>query len=125
MQTNLSHDATEDEFEAWLKNAAPLFGWTLRYHTHDSRRSPSGFPDWVLIHPKGAILVLELKGVDGLPTEEQVAWVNGFRVAGIFAGIVWPHNASDVLRRLRYPAHPIDPLPPLTRAQWLEEKKAR
>ena len=48
------------------------------YHTHDSRRSPEGWPDYVIyvgtaIPPQ--LLFSELKKAGGSPTAEQVEWL--------------------------------------------------
>lgn len=43
------------------------------YHTHDSRRSPSGWPDLVLCGTSGLIF-RELKSETGTVTPEQRGW---------------------------------------------------
>ena len=52
--------------KAWQDGVMRLLaahGYTLRYHTFDSRRSPSGFPDIIAVHelPGRAALAIELK----------------------------------------------------------------
>jgi hypothetical protein len=49
----------------------------LVYHTWDSRRSPSGFPDLIACHqePGHAALALELKTATGHITLPQQAWL--------------------------------------------------
>lgn len=49
-------------------------GWAF-YHTHDSRRSDSGFPDCVLAKP-GRLLFVELKSERGKLTQEQAVWLS-------------------------------------------------
>lgn len=70
------------------------------YHTHDSRHSPEGFPDWVILGP-GACLIREVKGehragkgriVRDQLTEAQAGWLEGFRAIGYNAK-VW--SADD------------------------------
>lgn len=59
---------TEAELERSVRNLLRdhgLFG----YHTHDSRRSPAGFPDWVIVGQ--AVLFRELKSADGVLSPEQ------------------------------------------------------
>ncbi len=44
----VSEKLYEKPFQAQVVELARLSGW-LTYHTHDSRRSQSGFPDLVLV----------------------------------------------------------------------------
>lgn len=57
------------------------------YHTYDSRRSPSGFPDLVIVGPTGCIFV-ELKKENGKVTTRQQEWLDDLRTAGQVA-VVW------------------------------------
>lgn len=53
-------------------------GFTLAYHTHDSRRSQPGFPDLVLVHPREQrIIFAELKRDGEYPKTEQRLWLAG------------------------------------------------
>jgi hypothetical protein len=53
-------------------------GYSLAYHTHDSRRSQPGFPDLVLINPTDQRLIFaELKTMRGRVTHHQKAWLDG------------------------------------------------
>lgn len=65
----------------------------LAYHTHDSRKSPSGFPDWVILGP-GGILFRELKRESKSPTPSQRAWLALLRGVGLDADVWRP---SDLL----------------------------
>lgn len=61
----------------------PLFtalGWK-GYHTHDSRRSPSGFPDWILVRGERWIAA-ELKRQNGTTTRAQDLWLMACGHAG-------------------------------------------
>ena len=49
---------TEKAFQSDVMRVAKMLGW-LCYHTFDSRRSASGFPDLVLVRER--VLFRELK----------------------------------------------------------------
>lgn len=71
---------TEESFQCVVRALARMHGW-LCYHTRDSRRSPDGFPDLVLV--KGSRLVVaELKSAKGKTTAAQGAWLEAFRATG-------------------------------------------
>lgn len=72
----------------------------LAYHTHDSRRSRAGFPDWAIVGP-GGLLFRECKDEARKPTLEQEKWLAALRAAGQDAGLWRP---SDLLagRELRW-----------------------
>jgi hypothetical protein len=64
---------TEAELLANVVKAARWRGWWA-YHTHDSRRSESGFPDLVLVR-KGRLIFAELKSAIGKASQAQAAWL--------------------------------------------------
>lgn len=66
-------DGPEADFQAQILELAKYCGWSLQYHTFDSRRSAPGFPDVVLV--RGArLLFIEVKTAKGRVTPEQQAW---------------------------------------------------
>ena len=65
----------------------------LGYHTRNSRRSPEGWPDWVICGPRGVIF-RELKRQQEKPTRAQQAWLDGLAGAGLDADVWRP---SDLL----------------------------
>lgn len=65
---------TEKSFQNTVVQYAKLMGW-LVYHTYDSRRSESGFPDLVLVRD-GEIIFAELKTNKGKVSESQVKWLD-------------------------------------------------
>ena len=73
---------------------AKLSGW-LCYHTHDSRRSESGFPDLVLVRGK-RLLWRELKTDAGEPTHAQRAWLSALVTAGQDASLWRPSDWDDI-----------------------------
>lgn len=68
------------------------FTW---YHTHNSRRSPSGYPDLHLIHPDGRSLFRELKQQSKHPTPEQRRWLALLAGAGHDVGVWRPLDYLD------------------------------
>lgn len=83
---------TEKAFERAVVEYAELNGW-LVYHTQDSRRSNSGFPDLTLV--RGDRLVFaELKADRGRLSDAQVDWVHALDLvehvqAGVFRPSMW------------------------------------
>jgi hypothetical protein len=67
------HPAPERELLQQVRDLARLLGWRV-YHTHDSRRSPEGFPDLVLVRPP-RLLFVELKREGRGPTLAQHGWL--------------------------------------------------
>ena len=59
----LASAMSEDELDDVIREACRVRG-LLAYHTHDSRRSEPGFPDWVIVGP-GGVIFRECKGYDG------------------------------------------------------------
>lgn len=73
----------EKDFQQRVINLAESMGFTLIYHTHDSRRSQPGFPDLVLVNPRTRrILFRELKSAKGRISPEQKQWGQGLKDAG-------------------------------------------
>ncbi|MDR4533224.1 VRR-NUC domain-containing protein [Glutamicibacter sp. PS] len=81
-------DWTEEAFQNEVISAAKGLGFTKIYHTHDSRRSPAGFPDLVLVHPRRGVIFAELKSERGRVSDAQQAWLEDLRAAGQVA-YVW------------------------------------
>lgn len=66
----------EGEFMQQIIDLAVTLGW-LVYHTHDSRHSPAGFPDLILIRGD-RLLAIECKRVGEEPTDAQWRWLRAF-----------------------------------------------
>ena len=77
-----------------IADLARLLDWRV-YHTYDSRRSPFGFPDLVLV--KGRLLVFaELKVGDRKPTPSQEAWLTVLRLASADARLWRPDDWPEI-----------------------------
>jgi hypothetical protein len=82
-------DCTEKAFQADVVRLAESLGWEW-YHTHDSRRSPSGFPDLVLVRER--VVYAELKTESGTLSAEQTHWLNRLKAARAEA-YIWRPSA--------------------------------
>jgi hypothetical protein len=81
---------TEGDLLEWIQVLARREGW-LAYHTRDSRRSPAGFPDLVLVRPP-VVIFAELKRPDGHATRKQKVWLG------------WLDQCDRVITRLWKPS---------------------
>ena len=76
----------ERELQDNVIECARFMGYTLIYHTWNSRHSPSGFPDLVLIRPQSPFdwrcIYIELKSEKGKLTEFQKEWREGLEACG-------------------------------------------
>jgi hypothetical protein len=84
----------ERDFMATVRDAAAVTGW-LAYHTYRSRRSPSGFPDLVLVRDR--VLFAELKGPRTHVTRDQQHWLDALRAAGAEV-YLWRPDDWDVIQ---------------------------
>ena len=65
---------TEADLREQIRTLCKLYGW-LMYFTWNSRNSPSGFPDLVLVNPQQKRVVFaELKSEKGQVTDNQTQW---------------------------------------------------
>ncbi len=81
---------TERDFMAQIIQAAILLGWRI-YHTHDSRRSPAGFPDLFMVRGS-RVLAFEVKTQRGKLTQPQQDWLTDMQIAGIDVKIARPSD---------------------------------
>lgn len=95
---------SEKDFQTGVLKLARFHGFTLRYHTHDSRRSAPGFPDLILVNPGARrVLYRELKTNKGRVSPDQREWLDGLTACGMDAGVWRPNDLDDgrVLAELR------------------------
>lgn len=91
---------TEKAFQEWLRKTALAAGF-LYYHTHDSRKSPPGFPDTVLVKDTRLILA-ELKLSGQHPTPPQQMWLDALaQVTQVHTAVWTPDDLAQVLEVLR------------------------
>jgi hypothetical protein len=98
----------ERDLDEHVRGLAKLYGLAA-YHTHDSRQSPAGFPDWVIAGPRG-VLFRENKRQNGTPTPAQLTWARVLLAAGADYEVWRPADALDgrikaQLARLRGDRH--------------------
>ena len=98
----------EAELLANVIDAAERFGWLL-FHCYDSRKSVGdGFPDCVLVRKAARVcepselLIAELKTERGRTSNEQDAWLDHFRAAGIEVAVWRPAQwvSGEIVARL-------------------------
>lgn len=96
----MNHE-TEAGFQAALLELAAVNGWHT-YHTFDSRRSNSGWPDLVLVRPPRALFV-ELKRNGAKPTDAQATWLDRLTACGLHATVWRPADWPTIEETLRSP----------------------
>lgn len=71
------------------------------FHVYDSRRSPEGFMDLVLVHPTARerpALFWELKTATGQVTPAQAAWVDALDGRTTVSRVVRPADLEEIRR---------------------------
>lgn len=97
-RTALLETVTEKEWMQQVRTWAVRNQWMV-YHTHDSRRSESGFPDLLLVR-HGRAIAAELKSVRGRQSPAQKAWLHALEECGIEAYCWRPTDERAVRERL-------------------------
>ncbi len=100
--------ASEAHFQRQVEQLAGFYGWGLRYHTFDSRRSAKGFPDLVLVRPP-ELLIVELKGERTRVTAEQREWLDALELCGLEVHLWRPSDFDDLHARLARGRHRVEP----------------
>ena len=78
---------TEKQLQENVRQLA-LYYRGLYYHTHDSRRSPGGFPDAVIVKDN-RLLIYELKSAAGKLSPEQEVWLKYLDRVNVIESGVW------------------------------------
>jgi RecB family endonuclease NucS len=74
---------SERELQYNVIDYARKLGYTLIYHTWNSRHSPAGFPDLVLCRVSdGRCVYIELKSQKGTVKAPQQEWLDGLEACG-------------------------------------------
>jgi hypothetical protein len=97
MRTAPISEITEKEWQAQVCKLAYYYGY-LAYHTHDSRKSASGFPDLCLVGKR--VIFAELKSETGKVSPNQQMWLDALRAAGAEAYLWRPSQLAEVAQIL-------------------------
>jgi hypothetical protein len=84
------NEMVEKDLQRQVVDLASLLGYRRAYHTYDSRRSQTGFPDLVLVRDR--VIFLELKREKTKTTPAQRDWLKALRDAGAEVYVVRPRN---------------------------------
>ena len=95
----VAHSLTEEQFSQKVSDLASYTGWKLRYHTHDSRRSAAGFPDWIFCRPPELIAV-ELKAEKGRLSDAQREWLQALEMCDVEVHVWRPSQWPEIQARL-------------------------
>ena len=94
----------EADFQAAVIELAELQGWRV-YHTHDSRKSPPGFPDLTMVRGHELIFAeLKIDSPKSVPTVEQKEWLADLRRVAIHVSDEMPVGKPVIRVRLWRPA---------------------
>lgn len=91
-------EPSEAEFQTAVLDLASMLGWRY-YHTHDSRRSPHGFPDLVLVRPP-IVLFVELKSPSGVVQPDQRVWLEELARCGLNVRVWRPDDWEEIEKTL-------------------------
>ena len=91
---------TEKKFMQNVIDLANILGFAV-YHTHDSRRSQSGWPDLVMVKD-GRFVAAELKSENGPVTASQQAWLDELAMVPGIESYLWrPSMWDDIIATLQ------------------------
>lgn len=90
---------SERQFQAAVLQLARLHRWAA-YYVHDSRHSPAGWPDLILLRPPRAVAA-ELKREDGIVRVDQDVCLALLAACGIESYIWRPSQKQEIAEILR------------------------
>jgi hypothetical protein len=91
---------THKQFQAAVEELAHRMGW-LCYHVWNSRHSPAGFPDEVMVRPPRLVFA-ELKIPPDKPTVAQDVWLNTLAQLPGSEVFVWePDEFEEIIEVLK------------------------
>ena len=103
---------TEADLREQIRTLCKLYGW-LMYFTWNSRNSPSGFPDLVLVNPQQKRVVFaELKGKGKMPTPAQQDWLDCLKACGQEVEVWRPDDINRITWLLQPQEHKWTATPP-------------
>lgn len=100
------HEILEKDWQRSVRDLAAQLGYAM-YHTFDSRKSDTGFPDLVLVsRQRRRVVYLELKREEvddrgrvtgnGKVTDRQAKWIRDLHYAGAEVYLARPRNLDDL-----------------------------
>ena len=99
----------EAQFQSQVVRLARSLGLCV-YHTYDSRKSASGFPDLCIVDPRPVgrrpegdlpIFMVELKTAKGKLTHAQEIWLRSLDGKRVVAEVWKPQDMQDIVARLK------------------------
>lgn len=89
-------DPSEGGLDQRIEHLAAMTGWK-RYHTHNSKNSPEGWPDLVLANAElRRVLFVELKDVTRQPTQPQKDWLGVLSACGLECALWRPQHWEHI-----------------------------
>lgn len=88
----------EDSVLRYVRQLAKQAGF-LCYHTHDARRSASGYPDCTVVDPRpgrGDVYMWELKTRTGKASIDQQCWLAALHGKTIRSRVIRPGDLEEI-----------------------------
>jgi len=102
MHREINNRQTEKDFQEQVRQLALLCGFEHIFHTWDSRHSPAGFPDLIILKD-GRMIVAELKREGEQPSAEQYFWLLEFsKIPGAEVYLWRPSDWDSIAEILRH-----------------------